>query len=419
MRGVDPLWFTAGEGGSGGRTGATFNPQNGALVARRQEFNFGQDGLMFIAEKTGGLTARNTNDFAGAIDRANEDQKGYYLIGFRPDEATFDPQKGAKQFHALKVTLKGYGNLVVRTRNGFTGMVDKRSLAATRTPSEQLIAALRSPVGTDGIRLRLTSLFTNDPARGSTMRSLLHVDARDLTLTHVDASASWVGSIDVVGVTMGVEGSIADQITNNQRISVRDDKYQQFLQDGLVYDLELPLKNPGGYELRIAIRDAASQKLGSAREFVEVPDLTKHYLALSGLVISGRDVDNNRGTSNPNGETTLSTAYGPAVRRLRRGMMLDYGFVIYNAVLLAGTSSPQLTAETHLYRDGREILSGKPQQITGQQQRDLQRIAVGGSIRLDDKLPSGWYSLEVVVFDALAKKARNTSTQWVDFEIVD
>ena len=79
----------------------------------------------------------------------SEDQKGYYLLAYRPDESTFDPQKGPKQFNSLKVSLQGHGNLNVRTRDGFLGVVDKRSTPVKPTRAEQLIAALQSPVGAD------------------------------------------------------------------------------------------------------------------------------------------------------------------------------------------------------------------------------------------------------------------------------
>ncbi|MDX6614035.1 MAG: hypothetical protein QOD75_3221 [Blastocatellia bacterium] len=424
-KGVDPLYVTAADdpNKSGGprptiNPRETNNPRSGFLYERRLTFNLEQDGLIAIADRTGGLAIRNTNDVFGGMERASEDQKGYYLIAYRPDESTFDPRKGSQQFNSLKVTVKGHGKVSVRTRNGFLGVPDKRSAPANATRSQQLIAALRSPTGTDGIRLRLTSLFTNERQTGSAIRSLLHLDARDLSFTH-QADGTWSANIDVVAATLGVDGSMANEITKNQTINVRNDKYQQFLQEGLVYAMDLPMTRPGGYELRIAIRDFNSAKLGAAREFVEVPDLEKHYLALSGIVVSGREASSNNGSAGENEGVTLSTSNGPAIRRFRRGMMLDYGFVIYNAAMLPGTAAPQLSGEIHLYRDNSEILSGQPQSITGQQQRDLQRIAAGGSVRLGDKLPSGWYSLEVRVTDALAKKPRNTVSQWVDFEIVD
>jgi len=414
LLGLDTLWFDAAEKPETRRTGFVFDAKRGPMSRRREEFYAGQAGLIAMAERTGGFNVRNTNGFPEAMQRVSEDQSGYYLIGYRPDEATFDPRRGPQHFNSLKVTLKGHDDLQLRSRNGFLGVEEKRSAPAKRSASQQLIAALQSPAGTDGIRLRLTSLFTNEPRSGSSMRSLLHLDARDLTFSQKDGG-DWLANIDVVAVTMGIDGAMASEVTKNQTIRVSESKYQQFLQDGLIYEMDLPVKKAGGYELRIAVRDAETGKLGSAREFVEVPNLENNSLALSGLVVSGRELNQTNKTSQSTDD--LTTAYGPAVRRFHRGMMLDYGLVIYNATAVPGKGLPVLTTETHLYRDGQEILVGKPQSVSAQQQRDLRRITTGGSVKLDERLQPGWYSFEVVVTDALANKGR-TASRWVDFEIV-
>jgi len=38
---------------------------------------------------------------SGGIRRVLEDQKGFYLIGYRPDEMTFDKRTGRRTFHKL------------------------------------------------------------------------------------------------------------------------------------------------------------------------------------------------------------------------------------------------------------------------------------------------------------------------------
>src|SRR5215510_8564981 len=40
--------------------------------------------------------------------------------------------------------------------------------------------------------------------------------------------------------------------------------HKRVVDHGLVYELTLPVKRPGGYQLRIAVRDAASARVGSA-----------------------------------------------------------------------------------------------------------------------------------------------------------
>src|SRR5207253_3146470 len=71
-----------------------------------------QEGLDRLAKETGGLAIRNTNDLSGGVRRILEDQKGYYLIGYRPDNSTFDPRTGRRTFHklSLKVTRPGKFN---------------------------------------------------------------------------------------------------------------------------------------------------------------------------------------------------------------------------------------------------------------------------------------------------------------------
>src|SRR6185369_11166809 len=62
-----------------------------------------QTGLDYLAQQTGGIAVRSTNDLAGGIKRIMT-QPGYYLIGYRPNDATFDLRTGRRTFHHL--TLK-------------------------------------------------------------------------------------------------------------------------------------------------------------------------------------------------------------------------------------------------------------------------------------------------------------------------
>ena len=54
---------------------------------------------------------------------------------------------------------------------------------------------------------------------------------------------------------------------------------------GLLYSVSLPVKRPGVFQMRAAVRDATSGGLGSANQFIEVPDLSKGWLALSSIAL--------------------------------------------------------------------------------------------------------------------------------------
>jgi hypothetical protein len=109
----------------------------------------------------------------------------------------------------------------------------------------------------------------------------------------------------------------------------------------------------------------------------------------------------------------------PATRRFRRGALLDYGFVIYNARPERATGRPRLTIQARLFRDGREVYAGQPQPFDPAQQAGLERIEAAGRLQLGAALEPGEYVLQVVVTDALAGRSHAVATQWVDFELAN
>jgi hypothetical protein len=109
----------------------------------------------------------------------------------------------------------------------------------------------------------------------------------------------------------------------------------------------------------------------------------------------------------------------PAIRRFRRGPLLDYGFVVYNAKPERATRRPRLTVQARLFREGRQVYAGQPQPLDPAQQTGLERIEAAGRLQLGASLAPGEYVLQVVVTDALADKSRAVATQWIDFELVN
>jgi len=365
--------------------------------------------LSYLAQRTGGLFLRNRNDLSTGIGRIMQDQQGYYLIGYRPDDSTIDRESGRRRLHYLDVKVKRSG-LKVRSRSGYVGVTDEDKRIRPRARAEQLTAALISPFASADVRMRLTSLFGDEPSGGTYIRSLLHIDARDLTFKEEPGGAR-SAELEMVAVAFGDSGQIVDQLSYPQTVRAADDAaYQRILQDGLVYILNFPLKRGGPYQMRVAVRDASSERVGAAMQFVEVPDLSKNRLALSGIVLSNFAEANNATPA----EADIQS--GPAVRRLRRGMMLDYRYNIYNAQLAAG-GRPQLQTQMRIFREGQPVFTGKVQPFDSGQQQNMKRLSAAGRLRLGSEFVAGQYVLQVIVTDTLVTGARRTATQWIDFEI--
>jgi VWFA-related protein len=424
-RGLQTLGLTAADDTSG----MSADQLEQQLSNRRSDFFESQNGLNYLAHETGGIAMRNSNDLNGGIRKVLDDQRGYYLIGYRPDQSTFDPRTGRRTFHHLSLKITRPGKYTVRMRNGFFGVTDEDRRPQPRTLAQQMFSALASPFGATGVHLQLTSLFANDPQAGSFMRSVLHIDARDLTFTdEPDHFHKCV--FDVLAMTFGDNGVPVDQSGRIYTIRLPDDWYKRALRDGMVYYVTVPVKKPGAYQLRMSFRDTNSERIGSASQFVEVPDLKKNRLALSSLTLVGRNP--NAANSQANGPSANEAGAGddqaglekgnaeasPAVRHFSRGMFMDYAFYIYNPRLDKTSSHPQLTTQVRLFRDGKLVFAGKENPFAVSSVADLKRLFAGGSIQLGTDLTPGEYVLQVIVSDQLADQKHRTATQSMDFEIV-
>jgi VWFA-related protein len=398
----------------------TMQERDALLSQRYIQLADSQNGLNYLAKETGGFVVSGSNDLGRGIRRVLDDQNGYYLIGYVPAESTFKRTAGLLSFHKTSIKLKRAG-LIIRTRGGFLGVTDEEARPARLTPAQQLTAAVTSPFTSGDVHLKLTSLFGNDSRTGYFVRSLLHIDARDLKFS--DEIEGWrKAEIDVAAIAFGDNGIVVEQSTQTYSLSVRAHNLDQVLRSGLVYGINLPLKKAGAYQVRTAVRDANSQKIGSANQYIEVPDVNRGRPVLSAIAVGGNEllVDLNRSgyldDARANDEARVEA--GPAVRRLRPGNDLNYAFGLYNAKVDKGTNAPRLLIQVRLFRDGKLVYQGEPAPLRLNPQPDWKRISVVGSMKLAKGAQPGEHILQVVITDLLAKEKYRTESQWTDFEIV-
>jgi VWFA-related protein len=418
-RGLETLNFTAAD--------AHINPvELGGVLSGRHGDNFdSQGGLRQLAEATGGFAIVNSNDLSGGIRKALDDQKGYYLIGYRPADSTFDTVGGKRPFHRISVRVKRPGKFTVRMRKGFFGVTQEEGIQeAAKTPRDLLLTALTSPFGSAGVNLRLTSLYFDDSKLGSTMRSLLYIKASDLTFA--EQPDGWHQSvIDLIAMTFGDNGIVVDQLSHTHTLRLRGKAYENALKHGVTYSINVPIKKPGAYQFRTALRDVVSNRVGSASQFVEVPNISKKRLTLSGIVSRGIDpgayertaaaANDNNSDQELEGADPLSNA---ALRQFKPGLVVEYGLAIYNAQLDKATGKPQLLTQVKLFRNGQSVFVGKEVAVDAGKQLDLKRLTTNGAVQLGSQMEPGEYVLQLVVTDLLRKDKHRVASQWTDFEVV-
>jgi VWFA-related protein len=378
-----------------------------------------------LAKTTGGMLIRGTNDFYAGLRRVLDDQKGYFLIGYRPDGATFN-----RRSHKIKLRVKRPG-LTVRTRSGFFGVTDELARETPTGSSDEMVTALTSPFAASALAIHATALFENDLMRGSYLRSFAYVEPDGLSFT--EEPDSWQKlSIDLAAMLFGDNGQVLTRKSERATLHLRGKALEQVRQNGLVFRFNLPVPKSGTVQVRVAARDSESARIGSAGQVVVVPKLGGGQLLISGITLSGSpdpggsvlndesrisssSVQQNEKLESKKDDQTLS---GPGVRQFSVKSDINVEYVVFNARIDNVKKAP-LTAQIKIFRDGKTVYKGEKLPLNFADRHDLKRLSVDTKLRLMSALDPGPYVLQILVYDELSNQKIRMATEWIDFEIVD
>ena len=351
-----------------------------------------QDVLAYLAEQTGGFAVMNTNDLGRGLGRIADDVRDYYVIGYVPDDRTFTRVGNRAKLHNVSVTVRRRG-VRVKTRKSFIGVSDAEDAPSQPTPAHQLLHAAVSPFVATDIALRVTALPAYASDAGVFIRALLHIDARPLTFADAPDGRK-TAAADVLGMVFDQNGTEIAHLSTGFEVALTSTAAEEALHEGLAYTLRIPIRRPGAYQARFAVRDRHSGAIGSTGEFVVIPDIPGGAFALSGIVLRPADDD----------ALQPLAAYAPGTR-------LAYTYEIYNA------GGPVQSVVTVL-RENTPVLRLPAATLNPPAGGD-RVFAVGGGIKLGDHLPPGGYVLEVSASAADPKSTsrRRLAAQRITFEV--
>lgn len=347
---------------------------------------------LMLAGDTGGLNLGP--ELSTGLARVLQDQQGYYLLGFQSLGEVWSPQLERAVPFEIKIQAKDT-SVLARARSSPLGSGVPETDFRDRTPGQELTSAINSPFAAGAIHVLVSPIFGNSRTLGSALTVLVWIDAGDLTFTH-QLNGLHKANAQLLVSAFGNTGMSADQKGYSVALQLSGEEYQRALQQGWLVQAELRLPAPGVYQVRAAVRDETSSRMGTASHLVEMPDLSSGALALSSIAIHAKDT------------STLET--GPARRIFAPGATLDFVYQILNP------SSEELQATLRLFRGAEEIFTGSPQILPATKLADPARRAVAGEVRLGTTLPAGNYWLQVTVADRQSGKLRQ-ARQWIDFQV--
>lgn len=391
---------------------------------RNLEFFNSQQGLYYLAENTGGFAYTDKNDLSAGVQKVLEDQS-YYLVAYQPDGETFDAEK--RKFNRINVKVRRSG-LKVRHRSGFfVGEEEKRLVVDLNYPTK-IMRALTSPFAMNGISVRLNALFGYSQRQGLFVHSFLHIDAKDFVFKKL-ANGDYQANFDILAISYGDNGVPVEKNNSSGSTTVSAKDLERVRREGIAYSFIFPVKKPGAYQMRVAILDRESREVGSANQFIEVPNLKNEGITLSGIVLENVSKEYwanlTAGSAQVKAESASGgsfevpdSRYSTAIREFRRGTVLRYGIELVNMKIPAKQAA-DIRIQTRVFHDRKLVFETKETQLDPAALASTREYTHTDAIELGERLLPGDYVLQVIVTDGLLKKKKRIATQYVQFEVVD
>jgi VWFA-related protein len=420
-------------GVSDASTQVAFDPSGRLSRGGMGEIGASQDAMNALAVDTGGRAFFNTNDFSASISKALKESSAYYLLAWRPETT----EQRDKKYRRLEVSVVGRPELVVRFRQNVSDPpVEDGARASTapaasptpRNPNEGISAALRSPYPARSLPVSVALNFLDTAQYGNTLTASVKVVTRSLAVDTVNGNPT--STIDVAGAVFNDQGKSVSTFDKRFTIKITPNGAAIKPPDNLFYN-HFALMKPGLYQVRIAAADVKTGVIGSAYEWIEIPDLQTKTLALSSLIVGERTDE----ITDPPDPSTNEAAKPSELRqvnlnvdhRFARSSSLRFLTFIYNAMTNSAaatntetpavspttTSPPDLAVQVQVFRDNQPVITAPLHKINVEGQADLQRVSYAADVLLNDLAP-GQYLLQITVIDRIAKAS---ATQKLSFQV--
>jgi VWFA-related protein len=376
-----------------------FDEQNRLENANLREGPASQDALNALAGDTGGRALRNTNYFDRWVNKVLDETSEYYLLAWRPNNES----ETTTNFKNIKVRVVDHPEYTVRLPRGFlkNASLTVKPVTEVQAPAQShrdLQEALTSLYPKREIPTSLSAVFLDTPDHGPVLTASVRVANEGLSYETVAGKPT--AAVDLVGVVLNDKGKPAGTFQTRLKISPTGSDSAEQNHSATIYNARVPLV-PGLYQVRVASRDSKSGQVGTAQQWVQIPDLALHRLTLSSLLL---------GLQSVGGTATSSQVQFNVDHRFQRNSRLGFMAFVYNAARgTEGKLLPYIEIEARILRMGQTLLKTPIHTVTVAPE-DLARILCGDELQLGS-IPPGQYILEVTVTDQIAKTSASQQTR--------
>ena len=242
------------------------------------EVTSSQDGLNALAGDTGGRAFRNTNaPMAEWVDKVLDETSNYYLLAWRPDG---EEQKRGK-FNRIEASIIDRPDLTVRLRSGYFKTAPlpilttkkKTEKDPTKAREDDMRLVIDAPVSQRQIATNLSLGLEQMPGVGTKVSATMQINRQALTFDLNDGKL--VADLDIGGIFYDAKGKPVSSFVGRLKIFPMPENSSMPRRSQAIYNFHAWL--PAGlYQVRVGIRDLKSGRIGSAMQWIEVPNISGH-----------------------------------------------------------------------------------------------------------------------------------------------
>jgi VWFA-related protein len=411
----------------------------GELTATREP-------LQLIADQTGGRAIYNSDSLEEVVRQAVRETADYYLLAWRPDAA--DAAEQRKTGTRLKVSVKGHPEWRVRLRAATVSVpaaaakrpepppgteaaresqaekakgageprqanaevkgakpVDAKAADAKANDIE-LLTALGSLYPQKELPVALSVGYLDAGEQGTLLNISMQLGRTGFDFDAFDSSGDKAKAlVDVAGAAIDDRGQFG---SFKQLLTLTPDPSDPEASRPVIWHQRLRLK-PGLYQVRVALRDRATGRLGGATQWVEIPDLSKGDFALSSIFLGERGPE-----SAPAGGEAGGGPRSVVVdvdHRFARASVLRFQTYVYNAARAGGAEERDVQVQAQVLRDSTPLVTTQPLKVPVT--ADPARLPFWSELSLA-QLPPGRYVLQVTATDRTTSR---TAVEQIGFYV--
>ena len=355
-----------------------------------------ESGLNQLADQTGGMFIRDSNDLKTRIGQIGDDMNTYYVLTYIPQNRSFDGK-----FRKTEVKLK-HGGLNIQSRKGYFAINASYTSPVLGFEAPALAAAGGASPPHD-LPIRATALSFPESDRRGMVTVLASLPLSSITFHSDQQKQQYSTDFSMITLVKDEHGQVVKKLSKQYTLSGALDKLAAVQKGQVLYYRETDLE-PGRYKVETVAYDALNNKAGVDEVRLDFAGVNgtngaaienEEGLRLSSLVILSRAEQLAAGEQNASNPLQVGgMQVYPLMGEVHKASskQLPFYFSVYQPKTTVQTA-PKITIE--LSRDGKTLA-----QIPGEAPAAdaTGRRQFIGALPLE-QMPIGKYDLKILVSD--------------------